>query len=145
MPRVRQSTESAPRPTHGTPPRAIWGARAGDVLPYRSRRRGRDWLLLPDTFASRAAGVLRVAAVLALLGAIILAAFGGDEYERATQRLTMPFTEVPRIEWNRREYVVERRQAALDRLRLSAWIAAAGGVTLAGGAAYEWRRRRPRQ
>ena len=139
---VSDSIPPVSRPTHGTPPRAIWGPSAGEVLPYASARRGREWMLLPDTLASRAAQVLRVAAVVAIATAIVLAAFAHDEYERATQRLTMPFDEVFEVGWNRRAYVIERRQAALDRLRHSGYLAAGGAVALAGGVAYEWRRRR---
>src|SRR5687768_14779555 len=96
----------------GVPPRVVLPPTA-TVLPYHKPRRGRDWLLLPDTLGSRIAAAARVVGAIVLVLALVMIAISYDEFDQATQRLSLPFPEPnSHVSWSRPGHVAWRRDVA---------------------------------
>jgi hypothetical protein len=129
----------------GIPPRVVLPPR-GAILPYYKPRRGRDWLLLPDnTLPARIAAAARALGAIVFVVALVMIAINYDEFDQATQRLSLPFPEPNmHVSWSRPGHVAWRRDVALQRIWQWTWIGCAGLATVAAGAIYEWRRRHPR-
>jgi hypothetical protein len=126
----------------GMPPRAVFN-RAADVLPYYGPRPSSEWRLVRSGLGARVATALQVAGVLVCLVVLIVAAFNYDEYERATRRLTLPFTEQSvYVSWSSPDYVRWRRSESLTHLRYCGYAASVGIILVAAGAVHALRRRR---